>query len=836
MKLHTTSIAALAGSLLLAITLPAAGQQAVDDTGRGGACGGLQAHTCCWNELLKVISGEPMDQARIDQHKGPDDIGWWGSGGSENIPVLCRAADYWKNGNPSWFEGYFADQTGGEGFMGSEVLSPLYGPFVVSAVMTVLDKASTAGHTSLAADARTWLRSYWTLNALAAHEGTWTSIRSVQDTGVSYDSNPSIESEYTGLVTPVPGSRRLRRDLDAPALDQPNVALGQFLLTLALGYGPRQLGYSNLDLEYYHPLRLAVHLLGGQITNGTLNLGAVPTPAAKFGLTTTQQSNLRTFVGAPGEDPTLFNTVVNYVAHGSRCTITFLRSDQGTSAWFGDDDAFQPTCHPHLNGINWYGLTMTNAGAAEILTPYFQSGSRRSGGSIVTSPGNYSIPVIGGSPIYRIAWRAGGPAVLEYHPPQATNLDGQHEALDCYATSGWAWDEELPNTPISVEVRDNGALLATLPANLYRPDLVGYGNRNHGFSYTLPSSVRDGAAHTIEVRYLANGAALPGSPRSITCRQLSVAKAGTGTGTVTSSPAGISCGSQCSRHYSAGSVVTLAATPAAGATFGGWSGDADCSDGTVTLSANRSCTATFNGPPPPCVADANTLCLWNGRFEVRMTSNGTAGKATPYNNGTGYFWLFSSANLEVAVRVLDGSSTNGQLWFSHASLTQEPYTLTVRDTVTGVTEPYTKPALSLCGGTDFGLGSPAAVPAEGSASGAVGFEAAPALASRVACVPSATNLCLQGDRFAVQVRRGSVYQAGVEHTSETGSFSFFAANQPEVVVKVLDGNWLNDHYWVFFGSMTDVGYEVLVTDTVTGTTRSYPSPAAFCGGADTAAF
>ena len=59
-------------------------------------------------------------------------------------------------------------------------------------------------------------------------------------------------------------------------------------------------------------------------------------------------------------------------------------------------------------------------------------------------------------------------------------------------------------------------------------------------------------------------------------RTLTVAKSGTGTGTVDSSPSGITCGSTCSATYTSGTTVALSATPAAGSTFTGWSG-AGCS-------------------------------------------------------------------------------------------------------------------------------------------------------------------------------------------------------------------------------------------------------------------
>jgi len=76
---------------------------------------------------------------------------------------------------------------------------------------------------------------------------------------------------------------------------------------------------------------------------------------------------------------------------------------------------------------------------------------------------------------------------------------------------------------------------------------------------------------------------------------LTVAKAGTGSGTVSSTPAGITCGTDCSEPYPSGTSVTLAATPAAGSSFDGWSGGG-CS-GTapclVVVAATTLVTATL---------------------------------------------------------------------------------------------------------------------------------------------------------------------------------------------------------------------------------------------------
>ena len=75
---------------------------------------------------------------------------------------------------------------------------------------------------------------------------------------------------------------------------------------------------------------------------------------------------------------------------------------------------------------------------------------------------------------------------------------------------------------------------------------------------------------------------------------LTVSRAGNGAGTVTSVPAGINCGADCTESYNFGAQVTLTAVPDTGSVFAGWSGDSDCSDGVVTMQSAKSCVATFN--------------------------------------------------------------------------------------------------------------------------------------------------------------------------------------------------------------------------------------------------
>jgi len=82
---------------------------------------------------------------------------------------------------------------------------------------------------------------------------------------------------------------------------------------------------------------------------------------------------------------------------------------------------------------------------------------------------------------------------------------------------------------------------------------------------------------------------------------LTITKAGTGLGTVTSTPPGIDCGTDCIETYVDQSTITLTATPDPKFTFAGWSGDCigKTNETSVLIDGNKSCTATFKKFPWP---------------------------------------------------------------------------------------------------------------------------------------------------------------------------------------------------------------------------------------------
>jgi hypothetical protein len=107
------------------------------------------------------------------------------------------------------------------------------------------------------------------------------------------------------------------------------------------------------------------------------------------------------------------------------------------------------------------------------------------------------------------------------------------------------------------------------------------------------------------------------------------------------------------------------------------------------------------------------------------------------------------------------------------------------------------------------------------------------------CVPSDTVLCVDnnpGDRrFQVtasfQTSQGGGFSGngqeipiaplGVIHG---GLFWFFGADNPELLIKMVDGCALDSHFWVFISAGTNVAFTVNVLDTATGHTAIYSNP------------
>lgn len=97
-----------------------------------------------------------------------------------------------------------------------------------------------------------------------------------------------------------------------------------------------------------------------------------------------------------------------------------------------------------------------------------------------------------------------------------------------------------------------------------------------------------------------------------------------------------------------------------------------------------------------CTADDSTLCLSSSRFQVRATfdtgsGNAGAAHAVSLTADTGYFWFFSSSNVEAVVKVIDGCALGGHYWVFAGGLTNVKVVLTVTDTRTQMARTYTNP-------------------------------------------------------------------------------------------------------------------------------------------------
>jgi uncharacterized delta-60 repeat protein len=145
---------------------------------------------------------------------------------------------------------------------------------------------------------------------------------------------------------------------------------------------------------------------------------------------------------------------------------------------------------------------------------------------------------------------------------------------------------------------------------------------------------------------------------------VNVTKAGSGAGSVQSSPQSIDCGASCSGSFDDGSQVTLTAAAAAGSAFAGWSGAGCGGTGacTLTMSADQTVTATFNALPstplraqplPATKPTISAVSASNTIFRVGSSSTLLTGltSAKRHKQGTVFtFRLDQAATVKIAIQ------------------------------------------------------------------------------------------------------------------------------------------------------------------------------------------
>lgn len=233
------------------------------------------------------------------------------------------------------------------------------------------------------------------------------------------------------------------------------------------------------------------------------------------------------------------------------------------------------------NGCGGAGSTKApSATGATTMSWTASSGSR-----IVHSLAAFAAASGGGTGPFTLTTNVSGSGSVARNPNASTYAAGTVVSLTATAATGWTftgWSGAVSGTtnPINVTMDANKTVTATF-------------TQNTGTTFTLTTNV-------------------------------------VGTGTVSRSPNATS--------YASGTVVTLTATAGSGFTFTGWSGDltGTTNPATITMSANRSVTATFT---------QNT-----STGDLYVATNGTASNA-----GT----LASPTTLESAITRI---AAGGTIW------------------------------------------------------------------------------------------------------------------------------------------------------------------------------
>jgi hypothetical protein len=265
---------------------------------------------------------------------------------------------------------------------------------------------------------------------------------------------------------------------------------------------------------------------------------------------------------------------------------------------------------------------------------------------------------------------------------------------------------------------------------------------------------------------------------------------------------------------------------------------------TVNLALTNPTGSARLGTPSTAVLtiQPSDLTLWldGKRFQVQATwtnqfdGSSGSGIAIPATDSTGFFYFTDPAVYELVVKIL---LLDAGVAVFYGELTDLQFTITVTDTQSGAIKAYQNTAGN-CGGIDqnaFPTITALAAKKDGrvmAGSGTVGKVGS--------CAPSTDTLCLENRRFALKVNWMNQFDGssgvgiGRNLSDQSGDFTFTDPTVLELVAKVVD---LGNRTAFFWSALTDYEYDIGVTDTIGGSSKTYHNPAGmFCGGLDNAAF
>lgn len=195
-----------------------------------------------------------------------------------------------------------------------------------------------------------------------------------------------------------------------------------------------------------------------------------------------------------------------------------------------------------------------------------------------TVTGNGGVTVIDG-PTNSLSFVSAGP---NSHIVHAVALDSMTNTI--YVTSEGCFLDDPCRNPGSVTIIDGStnAVTTIINPSAHNPEALAVNEMNNKIYVA-----NTGSSNVTVI----DGGATP------TSHLLWTLLAGNESGTVTSNPAGVNCGTSCTASFAPGTAVNLTASPAPGATFSGWSdscaGAGPCN---LTLNSDDFVTATFGSP------------------------------------------------------------------------------------------------------------------------------------------------------------------------------------------------------------------------------------------------